>query len=275
MMTVTVLTENAVRRRALKAEHGLSLWIEQDDLKFLFDMGQSTVYLENAAILGIDVRTADYIIISHGHYDHGNGFQYFPHQGLDVWPPCHVHPDAFADRLAQSASGNQRSVGLDWRPADRQGLTERMVWTQQEADLSEQVRLHTITEKPSESVSPGFLIRRSDGLQKDYFLDEQMLISRQPEGLVIVCGCCHPGFLQMMRQVSELYPGEPVHAIMGGFHLNAATPEKIESIVSFLDSFSWNYLVPMHCTGRVAWCHLRDAFGEKCLLAQTGDTLRF
>ncbi|MBQ7012722.1 MAG: MBL fold metallo-hydrolase, partial [Oscillospiraceae bacterium] len=69
-MQFTVLTENRVRKRGLLAEHGLSLWIEHDGMCILFDTGQSDVYVRNAAALGIDLKRADCIVLSHGHYDH-------------------------------------------------------------------------------------------------------------------------------------------------------------------------------------------------------------
>ena len=273
MFNVTVLCENSVRRRALKAEHGLSLWIEADNQLLLFDTGQSAVYLDNAANLGIDIRKADHIILSHGHYDHGNGLRFFPFEQANQKLILHVHPHAFSERYAGSSDSNKRPVGFNWQLADLTVRSDRIDWTDSSAYLTEQTQLHTVCEKPCETVSPRFLIKQDNLQKKDYFLDEQILISRQPDGLVIICGCCHSGFIQMMNRVNERYPGEPIHAIIGGFHLGSATNAQMEEIEMLLKSITWNYLVPMHCTGRQAWCRLRSVFGEKCLLFETGDVL--
>lgn len=61
---VTVLAENAVYRRGLRAEHGLPLWIETTNKKILFDTGQSDLLLHNAKTLGIDVAEVDAIVAS-------------------------------------------------------------------------------------------------------------------------------------------------------------------------------------------------------------------
>jgi 7,8-dihydropterin-6-yl-methyl-4-(beta-D-ribofuranosyl)aminobenzene 5'-phosphate synthase len=57
-MKITVLTDNHAGTRT-QAEHGLSLLIEYDGKKILFDTGQSDLFLRNAASL---VKT-DHLIL--------------------------------------------------------------------------------------------------------------------------------------------------------------------------------------------------------------------
>lgn len=47
-MKITVLAENTAFNDTFDAEHGLSLYIKTDNRKILFDMGQTTLYGENA-----------------------------------------------------------------------------------------------------------------------------------------------------------------------------------------------------------------------------------
>ena len=67
-------------RRGLLAEHGLSLYIEENGKKYLFDTGQSGVFLKNAKELGVNLENLDGIILSHGHYDHCGGLEEFVKQ---------------------------------------------------------------------------------------------------------------------------------------------------------------------------------------------------
>ena len=76
-MKVQVLLENTSLSEALKAEHGLSLYIETGKHKILFDMGQTDAFADNAEKMGIDLSQVDFAILSHGHYDHGGGLKYF------------------------------------------------------------------------------------------------------------------------------------------------------------------------------------------------------
>ena len=75
-MKVTVLVENTTAD-GLQAEHGLSLFVEAQGTRFLFDMGQTDLFARNADALGIDLNTAAFAVLSHGHYDHGGGIRTF------------------------------------------------------------------------------------------------------------------------------------------------------------------------------------------------------
>lgn len=57
----------------LIAEHGLSLWIETEGKHILFDTGQGTALENNARVFGIDLSKAEFLVLSHGHYDHTGG----------------------------------------------------------------------------------------------------------------------------------------------------------------------------------------------------------
>jgi 7,8-dihydropterin-6-yl-methyl-4-(beta-D-ribofuranosyl)aminobenzene 5'-phosphate synthase len=58
------------------SEHGLSFFIEEDQKKILFDTGASDLYVRSAIKMGISLGELDTIVLSHGHWDHGNGLQY-------------------------------------------------------------------------------------------------------------------------------------------------------------------------------------------------------
>ena len=74
---ITTLVENCVYGRQLRAEHGLSLYIETPEYNILFDTGASDLFIHNAHILNIDLKKTDYLILSHGHSDHTGGLRHF------------------------------------------------------------------------------------------------------------------------------------------------------------------------------------------------------
>ena len=99
MMKVTILTENTVYKRGLLAEHGLSLLIDTGRRRYLFDTGQSRVFLHNAVKLGIDLKGLDGVILSHGHYDHGGGLEYWQELG-DA--PIYIQEKAFEKKYNEN-----------------------------------------------------------------------------------------------------------------------------------------------------------------------------
>ena len=72
---ITTLSENcaAVGARGLLGEWGLSILVETDNEKILFDTGASISTAHNARILGKDLSKVSKIALSHGHFDHTGG----------------------------------------------------------------------------------------------------------------------------------------------------------------------------------------------------------
>jgi 7,8-dihydropterin-6-yl-methyl-4-(beta-D-ribofuranosyl)aminobenzene 5'-phosphate synthase len=76
-MLVKTLVEDTTRSPLLNSEHGLSIYIETNNKKILFDTGAGNLFLKNARKMGVDIRDIDIAVISHGHYDHGGGLRTF------------------------------------------------------------------------------------------------------------------------------------------------------------------------------------------------------
>ena len=92
-MKITCLAENTTSRPDIEAEHGLSLYIETNGKKILFDMGQGELFIRNAKRLGIDLSDVDIAVISHGHYDHGGGLRSFLE--INKKAPVYISEHAF------------------------------------------------------------------------------------------------------------------------------------------------------------------------------------
>ena len=73
-LQATVLCENSVFGfPGALAEHGWAVWIETPSgKKYLFDTGNKTL-LNNADCLGVNLKSAEAVLISHHHFDHTGG----------------------------------------------------------------------------------------------------------------------------------------------------------------------------------------------------------
>ncbi len=74
-MNAIVLSENTkLNKSKLNTEHGLSILVEKDNNKVLFDTGgpKGTI-VQNAKTLNVDLSQVDAVVISHGHNDHSGG----------------------------------------------------------------------------------------------------------------------------------------------------------------------------------------------------------
>ena len=70
---IWTLAEDTVLKPNLIAEHGLAFFLATADGDILFDTGQGFAAVRNAAVMGIDLKRASAIVLSHGHYDHTGG----------------------------------------------------------------------------------------------------------------------------------------------------------------------------------------------------------
>ena len=99
-MKITVLAENNSRiDNYLLAEPALSLFVEADNKKILFDTGYSDVFLKNAKKLGIDLSRTTDIVISHGHNDHTRGLTFLDIKDKKI--NFIAHPNIFDEKVGE------------------------------------------------------------------------------------------------------------------------------------------------------------------------------
>ena len=74
-LKITCLVENDRIDDKFTAEHGLSLLLQWRGKTFLVDTGASEAFMDNAETLDVDLSKLDYVVLSHGHWDHSGGFR--------------------------------------------------------------------------------------------------------------------------------------------------------------------------------------------------------
>ena len=75
-LKMTVLADNKAAEPLL-SQWGLSVLIEADGKKLLLDTGGGDVFAQNARLLGINLGDIGLGVLSHAHYDHGDGLEVF------------------------------------------------------------------------------------------------------------------------------------------------------------------------------------------------------
>ena len=140
-MKITTLIENtkAEKSASVEAEHGISLFVEFNSRKLLFDTGASSRFFENAKELNHVLEDIDMAVISHGHFDHGGGLETFITENLDA--PIYVKGEAFKSYHKKIAGLFNKYIGLDGTLVQR--FEQRFVFLESFAEIDKNVFIIT------------------------------------------------------------------------------------------------------------------------------------
>lgn len=109
-------------------------------------------------------------------------------------------------------------------------------------------------------------------LKGGFFLYEQALILQTKKGLVIITGCAHPGITHLL-ETSQQRLKEPIHLVLGGFHLFRAKPKQIAAIINRFKDLKVEIAAPCHCTGDFAIKQFQEAFQNNFYKIGSGTVL--
>ena len=124
---ITLLVENTAQGEGILGEHGLAVWIETGGQRVLFDTGQGLALQHNAEVMGMDLSSADAIVLSHGHYDHVGGLEWM--LGEAPGAALHLHPRATEAKFSGSGEGDAaHRVSIPFVERQEFATPERMVF---------------------------------------------------------------------------------------------------------------------------------------------------
>lgn len=271
-MTIKVLAENTSVSEKYGCEHGLSLYIEKNEKKILFDVGASDLFYKNAKKLDVKIADIDFLIISHGHYDHGGGLKKFfiENKTAEVF----IHKQAFEKHYALRKEGKKEFIGLD----EEFKQNRQIVFTSDRffIDKGIQVFSNIQQSEPLPISNGGLLAGQNDQLADDSFKHEQNLIIEEDGKTILFTGCAHNGIRNILEHFHYLKGRMPDY-VVGGFHLSRTSgiceqDEVIDEIGRYLLSTGAKYYT-CHCTGIEPYNRLKAVIGDYIDYLSTGVTI--
>ena len=263
-MKIITLIENLVTDMALVAEHGLSFSIEAGDKRILFDTGAGPDFEKNAIVLGIDISEVDYLVVSHGHYDHIGGLTRF----LEVNEKAAIYLKK--ESLEAKYSGD-RYIGVS-SVIDKSLSRFRFVTAITEIVPGVFVMPSTINYFSIDRHWNGFFREQNGNRKADEFDDELFLCIRKDEKLTIISSCSHNGITNIAETARE-YFRLPVERVIGGFHTKNDSVESIKSIAGYFNVAGVGEVHTCHCTGIEQYVHLKNECRSDVKYNQTGSII--
>jgi len=270
-LRITTLSENTAGRDFL-GEWGLSILLETETEAILFDTGKSISTVYNADILHIDLGRVSKIILSHGHYDHTGGLRdVLRRAGKEV--EVIAHPDIWQAKYARRKDEPNRYIGIPFQQKELESLGARFELTKEPLEIAENVM--TTGEVPIvtdfEQVDEGLFVRDDSGWQPDKIMDDQALVIKTEEGLVVILGCAHRGMINTLYHAKKLSRVDKIHAVIGGSHLMGVSEERLWQTIDALRSLGIQRMGLCHCTDLPAASLLSQEFSEGFFFNKAGS----
>ena len=268
---LTVIVDNTADGE-LEGEWGLSILIEYGDKKILLDTGSTELFAENLKKLGFDIADIDYGVLSHAHYDHGNGMPRFFadnkkakfHIRETTEENCYAKKFIFSRYI-----GIPRGVMTDYK--------DRIEVVSGDHKLCEGVWLIPHKTAGLSAIGKREMMYKRMGhkWKPDDFSHEQSLVLDTDKGLVILNSCSHGGTVNIINEVKNTFPDKHVYALIGGFHLHNKPEQEIRDISRKIAETGIDYVCTGHCTKNRAYGIMKEELGEKVHQFKVGLVMEF
>ena len=265
-MKFKILMENQALSDEFLCSHGLCIYIETEKHKVLLDTGGNSLFLANAAKLGIDLSEIDTLVLSHGHYDHAGGLVEFMNinSKADIYAAAHYDSPHYRDDgsyigVEPVLVGHPRIKVLSGdKPID----DELTILSYNNERLYEKIHDFNMTEGVVDSLS------RTVRILPEKFIHEQYLLVNSGGKRVIFSGCSHKGIINLVKWTACLDPD----AYVGGFHLMEYGPERFEELDGICRELLKNRAVYYtgHCTGAAQYAYMSLKMGERVKYIASG-----
>lgn len=236
-MKITCLVNNYSINSSFLDEEALSLFIEAEGLRILFDTGIDNALFLNANLLDVNLEKLDYIVLSHGHKDHTGALKKL--MEINKNAKVVAHKDILLDTFTY-VNGEHVYVGLDKDEVD----TKRFIFVEDVYVLSSNIKVYGNLNKFEESSLEGHFTKKNNEILP-YSSEDEIYLHIDN---LLVSGCSHRGILNIVNDLREKsYLQEDIW-LMGGLHLEGKTKKELEEVNDSLKKLGIKKSFVNHCT---------------------------
>jgi 7,8-dihydropterin-6-yl-methyl-4-(beta-D-ribofuranosyl)aminobenzene 5'-phosphate synthase len=264
-LKIAILCDDTAASEQYMAEHGLAIYVElPNGHRWLCDTGTTDVYQLNAQRMGLSLNNLTGIAISHGHDDHTGGLAFY--HRLKGSPPVYGHPDIWAKQYQVETGKPVRTCGLP--SMARKYAAPHFHALNNVTKLDEDLYFFAgIPREPGSYTPTQGKFFNEDGTGPCPITDDATLVAKTPKGLVILFGCAHAGYVNILKAIHHEFPREKLLAVMGGLHLQGAKEEVLKEAAAITETMKdkdFTFYVG-HCTGENAITFFKTKFGEQAV----------
>ncbi len=234
---ITILYDNRCDNTHLQEGWGFSALLEYNGSKILFDTGGDVeAFSSNVEMMQLSYKEVTHLLFSHWHWDHIAGSKEVIKK-LDKGATLCV-PKKFPWLFLKKAGSHLKEIKVI---------------------------------RSFEEIAPNVY---SLVLKGGFWLYEQALALKTPNGLGVITGCAHPGIVQIVK-TAQGHLQSNVYFVLGGFHQLFTPAKQSADIVKQFQELSVQKVAPCHCSGDHLIRQLQNAFGSNFSKIGTGSILNF
>ena len=275
---IEIIVENTAGKRYIYGSHGLAIKIntireDGTETNILFDTGPEPEILKhNLAVLETNLKDIDAIVLSHGHWDHTGGLL----EAIKMTKkriPVICHPDAFNVKL--SLKPKIRYSGIPYTINEVKEYAQPILIRNQIEIAPNIIATGEIPRRTTFEKIKGLKTIINRELTDDQMRDDQAIIIKMKDGIIVISGCAHAGIINTIKRAIEITKKEEIKAVIGGFHLIGAQDTRIDKTVEELMKMNIKRVMPGHCTGEKAMIKMANNLKNRYRRIMAGDTITF
>lgn len=242
-----------------KGDHGSSYLLQANHTNIMFDVGtKSEVLLYNMGLFKLHPEIVSQLIFSHGHYDHTNALPKF----LDLRPsesvlPIYAHPSVLEKKYIKLGPIRKKSGFPSLTPDQQKKIQFNFSKDPQEI-FPFLITTGEITDRPyKQGIEKRSYHQVKDKEEVDPVWDDNSLVLKTKEGIILLLGCAHAGILNICHHIAQ-YFNMPIRGIIGGSHMvRYSVQEVIETGETLKSTFNYPKLWLNHCTDQLPFKFLK------------------
>lgn len=278
-MYVGTLVEDTLNKNCsfLQNEHGLSLYIKCNNKNILFDSGPSETLIANSLKMNLDLSKIDYLVVSHGHFDHGGGIIPF----LENNTKAKVYMQKYCNKSYYFEENNEKEyIGLDSKIFTQ--YSNRIIYTDNSIfNITDDIFLIPNVEIKSKITynNKSMLIHDSSSFDQDIFEHEQAMVIKSNDKYYLFSGCSHKGIINIANSIKDSFNINKIDFLIGGLHLvedpilkTAICDSELDKVSHYLEK-NVDFTYTCHCTGDTAYNYLKKKLNNKIQYLRTGSEI--
>ena len=151
--------------------------------------------------MGESLKDVDYVVLSHGHYDHTGGLESF----LKINQKAKIIMSRYAvEEKYSNSTGEMREIGFALR-VSMSDFENEFILIDDYYKISENIEIYSNLEMRNdfEDTEKKLFVKNENEFIKDKFNDEIYLVIRKEGKQSVITGCAHRGIINILNGISN------------------------------------------------------------------------